>query len=673
MSPIDLDDGRASGMPLLYECLRNVAGAEFMVLLMGDTYGPSAPGKQKSYTQLEYEHAVREGSKTTVLVFDFSTPTSTLSTGGKQTASERRLRSWRRVLQHRHKVCSLDPSDGIAAHVDRIVKCLHEQVSLRVQEFGAEIESEVDEDEQFDGVAEGLDDDFDDNEIDRLEIIDAEARGAAPAPDAPEVDEHYVATHPAAVAAREQIAEGRRAIELSEYGLAVAHLKRALELTPMNGEVCTLLARLYLLFARTDRLSQAIILAERAARIAARDGLSYLAAARFLLAARAAAFLDTADAHRYVDLALEQQPAFARAFLERARIFCKEDEATKAVGAVREAYRLRNWSLFSAIKSPALRPIISQLRALLKQETERAREMVVRIVAVEERLRALKGEPDEVALDGRGAPTGLLRLRSLCQSSLERQQKLVGSLVTAALGAQQDASACPGSSAHAIQLEVERASNELSETEALERDSQSAFSKARIFSLLDMVYLPTILLVTWCLTLMIPSWAAILLGAATAALLSFESIIPRLRQWLMLRAQLRDARRKTSEVKSRHDKKLAECELRVENLAELRSAAIRKAQEALSLFEGRALGVPGTFLPSSYVNLRRATTGKLIRISAKAEQEFVSRYGRDVVRDDPFDIEPSDAPRHSLFRVKNVTADAVIVSRAAAYQSHGKG
>jgi hypothetical protein len=69
LSAVDLNDGNVSHRPPLAECLGYLRRAEFMILLLGDTYGGLAPKSDKSFTHLEYEEAVREGSNTRVLVF----------------------------------------------------------------------------------------------------------------------------------------------------------------------------------------------------------------------------------------------------------------------------------------------------------------------------------------------------------------------------------------------------------------------------------------------------------------------------------------------------------------------------------------------------------------------------------------------------------------------------
>src|SRR5690606_13198616 len=106
-APIDLNDGSVSHRPPLDKCLGFVRRAEFMILLVGDTYGALAPGFDKSFTHLEYEEATRDGASTRVLVFMIGESYR----GGRIRYSQEdpTFAAWQRQLEARHTLGYLDP------------------------------------------------------------------------------------------------------------------------------------------------------------------------------------------------------------------------------------------------------------------------------------------------------------------------------------------------------------------------------------------------------------------------------------------------------------------------------------------------------------------------------------------------------------------------------------
>src|SRR5690606_18771863 len=108
--------------------------------------------------------------------------------------------------------------------------------------------------ELFDAVSEEA---LDDTEVAALERRDAQLRGVE-LTDADEFAGNPMGAllQPAAVAAREQRQEASRAIELQDYGVAVAHLRRAVELKPLDIKSNYWLAQLYIALGRKDRLAE---------------------------------------------------------------------------------------------------------------------------------------------------------------------------------------------------------------------------------------------------------------------------------------------------------------------------------------------------------------------------------------------------------------------------------
>src|SRR5690606_21854743 len=230
-APVDLNDGSVSHRPPLEKCLGYVRRSEFMILLVGDTYGSLAPGFDKSFTHLEYEEATREGASTRVLVFMIG---ESYRDGRIRYSDDPAFAAWQGQLEARHTLGYLPPelsAEEQASRIfDQLLAALYEMrfgvLSVDIDGDGA-IEAEL-----FDAVSEEA---LDDTEVAALERRDAQLRGVE-LTDADEFAGNPMGAllQPAAVAAREQRQEASRAIELQDYGVAVAHLRRAVELKPLD-------------------------------------------------------------------------------------------------------------------------------------------------------------------------------------------------------------------------------------------------------------------------------------------------------------------------------------------------------------------------------------------------------------------------------------------------------
>src|SRR5690606_10022130 len=185
---------------------------------------------------------------------------------------------------------------------------------------------------------------------------------------------------PAAVAAQEQREEAARAISLRDYGLAVSHLKRAVEFKPLDMRSNYWLAQLYISLGRKDKLAEAEELADRAARIAAHDDLRVRAAAAYMLAARAALGADRREEGlRYATQAVEEAPWFARAHVELARQQVASGLIEQAVESIRTAYRSHSGSLKEVYGDPAFRSIRGRINALVGELKARLRGTVEKL------------------------------------------------------------------------------------------------------------------------------------------------------------------------------------------------------------------------------------------------------------------------------------------------------
>lgn len=426
LTPIDLNDGNVSHRPPMAECLGYVRRSEFMILLLGDTYGSIAPKAEKSYTHLEYEEAIREGSNTRVLVFCIG-----------ESYRDRRIRysddtglaAWQRQVEENHTLGFFEPETSL----DEIAKGIFERLLAALYEmrFGA---LSVD---NSDGLPDDLFDDLsdessiNDTEVASLEKREAQARGISLVDDRARFSDMLQAlTQPTAVAALEQREEAQRAIDIHEYGAAAKHLKRALDLKPLDLMSNYWLAQLYLALGRKEKYPEAIELAERAAHIAEHDGSTIRAAACYLIAARAAQLSDNAkEGLSYARQAVEIAPNFARAYLELARQSVLCGKKSDALDAIRRAYSLYPKSLREVFGDPTFRPIRKSIDSLLQEIKEKIRADVQQLLDREKRIADLAGTGDILSLS---ETSTVPRLIDTARGSVRRQHEGVCMLVTKA-------------------------------------------------------------------------------------------------------------------------------------------------------------------------------------------------------------------------------------------------
>lgn len=678
LAAIDLNDGLARSVPPLRQCLRRVRQSNYMILLLGDSYGPVAPGRDKSFTYLEYREAMRAGSKTSVFVFVIQ-PGEPERTNVDQSQRPAQIpAAWWSEIFEKQTPRRLCRDSNVKAQVSEIINSLLGHIHARRLELG---ESGGDGDaEDADTWSELPEDTFDDSEIEHLEATEAYAQGKvySNALDAGSDDEAFVARNPAAVAALEQRNEAQQAIQLREYGIARRHLRRALELRPLDGLACFWLARLYVVSARTDLLEQAVNLAERAARIAEGAGLPYRTAASFLLAARASALLDEPiSAHRYVDEALDRAK-FAHVYIERARVFCLEAKTDKALECAKEAFKLRNATLYLALRDPYLKPIRGGLEKELSRHKRVWRRDVEVLFSVERKLSVVAEQPmaDQPELT---PADGLAKLRRLGQASMSRQHALVSHVIEECSKLVNDA--LPdrkGSTGNDLAKLLGQMTERLNDAREHEAKAEQALARAsvlpRLFDgKLGMAVLASSVLVSL-LANQTAWWAhfvAVLIGLAVLPLAG-QALWNRWKALLVAREALDAARAARDEVvadTARARAALTEIEARRTTLEQVADKATALAQKALWLFEEGSLSRPARYLPSTCVSLRRARQGKLIRISDDVVRDYEANHPKRVELDRDFWVQPGvTATRYALYRVTAESPRSISLSRARAYR-----
>lgn len=122
LTEIDLTEGYASNDFPLDHCLNNVAKSEYMILIMGSKYGSIPKEESKSYTHLEYEHAIKLGIP--VMVFCIHKMTQ----GKLSLELDENLQQWYKQLEIHAIDDSVDPSIKNEEYIkQQIKKALYEQ------------------------------------------------------------------------------------------------------------------------------------------------------------------------------------------------------------------------------------------------------------------------------------------------------------------------------------------------------------------------------------------------------------------------------------------------------------------------------------------------------------------------------------------------------------------
>jgi len=426
LSAVDLNDGNVSHRPPLAECLGYVRRSEFMILLLGDTYGALAPRSDKSFTHLEYDEATRDGSNTRVLVFCIG---NSYQNRRIAFSNEIQFASWQKQVEENHTLGFFDPeasTEEIAQSIfDRLLSALYEM------HFG---ELSVDGDDSAD-LIDAISNDvaIDDSEISSMEEREAQVRGVSLVDDSAKFSNRLDALiQPLAVATFEHREEAQRAIDIGEYGIAIRHLKRALEYKPLDLMANYWLAQLYLALGNKKSCVEAIELAERAAHVAEHDGGKIRAAGAYMIAARAAHLSNQEGGGlHYASLAAELAPHYSRVHIEMARQYVLLGNKEEALRKVEDAFRLYPRSLREVIADPVFRPIRKSIEKIILKIKEQVFSDLQQILSSEEKLCRLVGK--EYIPNLLDAQLSLSKLYENGRESVRRQHNLVKSVVGEAL------------------------------------------------------------------------------------------------------------------------------------------------------------------------------------------------------------------------------------------------
>jgi hypothetical protein len=364
---IDLDDNAAHSRSPLRRSRGRVRSSDLVVLLVGQTYGQARPDGKLSYTHLEYREARAEG----IPVLPYLIGPGYSKSESQPRSGDAKLHPLQRAVLDEH-VAAFHESDSDPAQLaDLILDAIREALlATRDENDGTE---EGDESELLDRASLGAGD------------LDALERGRSSAELSSELE---LLRRPAEAAAAEQLREARRALSALDRRAGIHHLRRALELRPLDPIAGYDLARL-LLTSRHKDLREASRLAQRVARIAGLDSNGIRQGFALALAATAEASLGNEERARvYVMQALKAADRIAAVHIECAFVLAKVGCLEEAIEQSERAFILHPASFWKLSRDKVLGRS-PPFRALASKLVAETRETVTKILGVEQESAAL--------------------------------------------------------------------------------------------------------------------------------------------------------------------------------------------------------------------------------------------------------------------------------------------
>ncbi|HEX9619287.1 MAG TPA: DUF4062 domain-containing protein [Polyangiaceae bacterium] len=395
---IDLNQNTPDAHSPLRRSLGRIRSSDLVILLVGKEYGRDKPDGKRSYTHLEYREARAEG--TPILVHFIGAGYSKPEFRPRQ--GDPNLHPLQKeVLPHRSVAFHDSDSDSDSdsdphAIADAIVEAVRKALL-----YPDEPDAEGEEPELL---ARGV---VGDHELDSLE---RDAR-----PSNPFTSELELLQRPAEAATAEQLREAKRALEIRDRSAAIHHLRKALELRPLDLDAGYELGRLLLTSTRFKDLREASRLAERVARVAALDGNEVRRGFALALAASAEAQLENDE--RAVALARQATEAaghVATVHIECASVYAKLGRIQQATEEALKAFQRHPASFWKLHRDPVLKRSV-EFRALERELLEQTLESVESILHVEQDSLELERRLGPDADDGRTGTveTALASLPSL--------------------------------------------------------------------------------------------------------------------------------------------------------------------------------------------------------------------------------------------------------------------
>ena len=372
MEAIDLNDNQSSHRSPLEESLFHARKAEIMILLVGETYGTVPEGEKKSYTNLEYAEAAQESSNTRVLVICIGEPYA-----GKfieYSKTDTKLKEWQIELEKNHRLSKFGNKDNTDEIVEKIMIMLlssvyelnpdEDLILVRDEELYLEDISNDDNflhDEEVDFLDNRL---SEQNDIDITDTSDDKTEG------------FELLKIPGKLAALEQKKEAQIAIEIQDYYTARMHLKKALEFRPLDFETNYWLAKLYVASAKKNLFFEIEEYLLRAAKIAMQENNKFKASHCYQLIIQASIFSDKEnEGRKYIELAEEITPNFARLYYEKAKFLLYFGHKKEAKHALSQAMNIRMEILKEIARDPFFleyQDVISELKIEMKDHLKKS-------------------------------------------------------------------------------------------------------------------------------------------------------------------------------------------------------------------------------------------------------------------------------------------------------------
>lgn len=226
---LDYGDGHARHRPPQQVCPAGVRQSEFMILLLGDTYGELAPSSDVSHTHLEYREAIAPGSNTWVIPAIISEYSR--EHWGEHPLPEGATRFRDEVIQ-RHTVSMFVKSDDPRAVASSIVMSLQKEVAQWMRSAPDPDDESIEAEER--------------STIDAGQVDDLERRQLARF-DLDEPDYPYRETKGQVNDAADEHRRLAAAARLEgEPDVALHHIQQSLSCKPLQPKVQYELAMLYL-------------------------------------------------------------------------------------------------------------------------------------------------------------------------------------------------------------------------------------------------------------------------------------------------------------------------------------------------------------------------------------------------------------------------------------------
>ncbi|MCD7843453.1 MAG: DUF4062 domain-containing protein [Clostridiales bacterium] len=132
----------------LETCLKNISDCKLFILLVGASYGSVYPGLGKSFTELEYEYAIKMGIPVLVYMADMNSTTVGIPLAGVDTKHVADLNSFKEKLKKLHTVSTFTSIDDLGKKVEHDVPEMLRQLNgnIRITVKKTELSETVNED-----------------------------------------------------------------------------------------------------------------------------------------------------------------------------------------------------------------------------------------------------------------------------------------------------------------------------------------------------------------------------------------------------------------------------------------------------------------------------------------------------------------------------------------------